>query len=42
MQEVVRSLDIGAHRFHREKLAAGHLLQCRRMEDIIDPGHGVF
>ena len=42
MQEVVRSLDVCPHRFHREKFATGHLLECRRMEDIIDPGHGIF
>ena len=39
IQHIVRADDIGLHGLHREELAARHLLQRRRMEDIIDPAH---
>ena len=39
VQHVVRADDIGLHGLHREELAAGDLLQRRRMEDVIDPAH---
>ena len=42
MQHVVRADDVGLHRLHGEELTARHLLECRRMENIIHPRHGVL
>ena len=39
IQHIVRADDIGLHGLHREELAARHLLQRRRMEDIINPAN---
>ena len=41
VQHVVGALDVGAHRLHGEKLAGGHLLQRRRVEDVVHAGHHV-
>ena len=41
MEHVIRTFHIGLYRLHGKKLAAGHLLQGRRMENIIHPGHGI-
>ena len=41
-QHVVGSQHIGLHRFHGEELAGRHLLECRRMEDVIHAVHSVL
>lgn len=41
MEHVIRADDIGLHGLHREELAGGHLLERRRMEDVVHAGHGV-
>ena len=41
MQHVVGADDVRLHGLHREELAAGHLLQRRRVENVVDTGHGI-
>ena len=41
MKQIVRALDVGAHRLHREKLATRHLLERGGMEYVVDAGHCV-
>ena len=41
VEEVVRSFNVGPHGLHGEELAGGHLLERRRVEDIVHAGHGV-
>ena len=41
MQYVVRADDVGAHGLHGEELAGGHLLERRRVEDVVHAMHGV-
>ena len=38
-QNIVRAYHIRLHRLHREELAARDLLQRRRVEDVVCPGH---
>ena len=41
VEHVVGALDVGLDRLHREEFAARHLLERRRVEDVVHPGHGV-
>ena len=41
VQHVVGAFNVGAHGLHGEKLAARHLFERRRMEDVIHAGHHV-
>ena len=41
VEDVVRADDVGAHGLHGEELAGGHLLERRRMEDVVHAGHGI-
>ena len=42
IEGVVRADDVGLDGFHGEELAAGHLLEGRGVEHVIDPLHGVL
>ena len=41
-QHVVGPEHVGLHRLEREELAAGHLLQGRRVENVVHPVHSVL
>ena len=41
-EHVIRADDVGLHRLHGEKLAGGHLLQSRRVENVVHIVDGVF
>ena len=41
VQHIVGADDVRLHGLHGEELAAGHLLECSCMEDVIHAGHGV-
>ena len=42
LDDIMGAEDIGLHRLHREKFAAGHFLKCRSIEDVIHPGHSTI
>ncbi|MCY1294044.1 hypothetical protein D9M70_433230 [compost metagenome] len=41
IEDVLGADDVGLDRFHRIELAGRHLLQCRRMEDVVHADHGI-
>ena len=41
MQHVIGALHVGTDRLHGKELTGRHLLECCRMEDVINPGHGI-
>ena len=41
LEHVLRPVDVGLDRFHRVEFARGHLLERRRMKDVVDPARGV-